>query len=148
LSVSDSEASIDTCYMNKKSQSNSKRAAMPPLTARSPHWLQRDAQNSLPKLPLPFGDLQLHLIHPFSTDPTLHPERHPDPISRFITVHHLDKQTHRQMGQATIVYSSNTCLRSVIPIESDAANNVNSRTDVGCRQLVIATENMRPTEHC
>ena len=39
------------------------------------------------KLPLPFVNHHPHLIHHRSTDPTHHPKRHPDPISRFATVH-------------------------------------------------------------
>ena len=47
--------------------------------------------------------------HP-STDPTHNPKRHPDPISRFATVHYPDTQrqtdqpTDRHMGYATGPY--------------------------------------------
>ena len=39
-----------------------------------------------------------HLIYPPSTDPTHHPKRHPDPISRFATVNSPYRQTDRHMG--------------------------------------------------
>jgi len=45
--------------------------------------------------PLPFDDSHLYLIHPFSTDPNYHSKRHPDPFSRFTTVHFPDRQTDR-----------------------------------------------------
>ena len=38
----------------------------------------------------PFDDHHLHLIHPSLTDLTRHPNRHPDPISCFATVHFPD----------------------------------------------------------
>jgi len=66
--------------------------------------LQNYATKSLgrpnsPKLPLPFDDDHPHLIHPPSTDPTLHPKQHPDPISRFAIVHFADRQTDRRSRQ-------------------------------------------------
>jgi len=59
----------------------------------SPHWLQLDAPHLPPKLPLPFDDLHPIYTHP-STNPIYHHKRHPDPISRFSTIHSLaDRQT-------------------------------------------------------
>jgi len=44
-------------------------------------------------------NLYFHLIHPHPlTDSTHHPRWHPDPISRFSTIHPPDRQTDRQMG--------------------------------------------------
>ena len=45
----------------------------------------------------PFDDHHPHLIHPSLDRPTHHPKWHPDAISRFATVHILDK--HRQTGR-------------------------------------------------
>jgi len=66
-------------------------------TQQSPHWLQWDAPNSPPKLPLP---IDVH--HPIeythqSTDTTHHVKWHSDPISHFATVHSgpPDTQTER-----------------------------------------------------
>jgi len=42
------------------------------------------------KLPLPLRHVHPHLM----TDPTHHPKRHPDRISRFATVHFSDTDTH------------------------------------------------------
>jgi len=70
---------------NNKSQSNLGRAASPLVTAENmPQW---DAPNSPQNCLFPSGDLQPHLIHPFNDRPHHHPKRHPDPISRFATVH-------------------------------------------------------------
>ena len=55
--------------------------------------LQWDGPNSSLRQPYPFDDHHLHLYTHPSTDPTLHPKRHPDPISRFATVHFPDRQT-------------------------------------------------------
>jgi len=86
---------------NKKSQTNSGRAASPLLTAENnyatkSHWLQWD----VPHLPLPSKKLPLslrrspsHLIHPSSTDSTHHRKRHPDPDNSFATVHFPDRHT-------------------------------------------------------
>jgi len=69
--------------------------------------------------------------HP-STDPTHHPKRHPDPISRFTTIHPLDRQTdtdrqtHRPadwIGDKPVRIPTYALLYC-----SDAANNV-----LGCR---------------
>jgi len=51
------------------------------------------------KLPLPLRRLPPHLIHTFLDHPSHHPKRHPDPISRFATVHFPD--THRQTDRPT-----------------------------------------------
>jgi len=64
---------------------------------QSPHWLQWDAPNSPPKLPLPVDvDYPIEYTHQ-STDTTYHLKRHSDPISRFATVHFgpTDTQTER-----------------------------------------------------
>ena len=53
-----------------------------------------------PKLLLPLRWSTPHLMHLPSTDPTHHPKWHPDPISRFATVHfpgwQTDQPTHTQ----------------------------------------------------
>jgi len=49
----------------------------------------------------PFDDHHPHLIHHYSTDRTHHPKRHPDPISRFVTVHFPDTQTDRPTDRPT-----------------------------------------------
>jgi len=66
-------------------------------TPQSPHWLQWDVPHLPPKLPLP-----LTITTPSSTPlprPTPHtiPNgiRIPDPISRFATVHFLNRRTDR-----------------------------------------------------
>jgi len=56
-------------------------------TQQSPHWLQWYAANSSPNCPFPFNDHHQNLIHPYWARPTHHPKRHPDPISRFATIH-------------------------------------------------------------
>jgi len=56
-----------------------------------PHWLQWDAPNSPPNLPLTIRrsqppsniPIRSRRIADSSTDPTHHPKRHPDPISHF-----------------------------------------------------------------
>jgi len=60
---------------------------------QSPHWLQRDAPHLPQNCPFPFDT---HLIH-LSLDnrPHSHPKQHPDPISRFATVHFPDRQKDR-----------------------------------------------------
>jgi len=68
-----------------------------------------------------------YLPHPW-TQPTHHPKRHPDPISRFCTSHWTDRQTVRQTDGLTDGAGNNyTCtsisLRSIN--DSDAANNYN-----------------------
>ena len=48
----------------------------------------------------------VYLLYPW-TQPTYHYKRHPDPTSRFATVHATDRQTDRQtenMGLATGLY--------------------------------------------
>jgi len=60
-----------------------------------------------PNCPFPFDDYNPHLIHPSIDRPRSIPKRHPDPISRFATVHfpdthrQADRLTDRQMGYAT-----------------------------------------------
>jgi len=63
-------------------------------TQQSPHWLQWDAQIHPQNCLFPFDDHRPRLIHP-SLDPTHHRKRHPDPISRFATIHFPDTQTNR-----------------------------------------------------
>ena len=53
--------------------------------------MQKNSLNS----PFPFGHVDPRLIHPSSTNPNHHPKWHPDPISRFATVHFPDRHTHR-----------------------------------------------------
>jgi len=72
---------------------------------------------------LPFGHLDLRLIHPSLYVPTHYPKRHLDPFSRFATVHFPDRQTDRHTHRWTDVLGD----RSVrlprtlaILIESDA----------------------------
>jgi len=69
---------------------------LPHNYASRPHWLQWDGPSSPPKLPFPFDDNHpIKYIHP-STDPTHQPTRHPDPLSRFATIHfRTDRPTNR-----------------------------------------------------
>ena len=88
------DQTVADAIFNKKSQSNLGRAVSPPLTAEN---------NYATKSPLvTMGCLTFtpksppHLIDYTkpSTDPTQRPKRHPDPISRFATVHRpSDRQT-------------------------------------------------------
>jgi len=88
---------------------------------QSPHRLPWDAPNLPPKLPLPFRSY----TNP-STDPTQNPKWHPDPISRFATVHfrtNTDRQTDRPTDRRTggiCDRSAPLALTLAILIESDA----------------------------
>jgi len=56
----------------------------------------------IPKTSLPFRKPGPHRIHLYpSTDSTHHPKWHPDPISRFATVHTANKPTDRQTDRQT-----------------------------------------------
>jgi len=57
------------------------------MTQQSPHWLQWVAANSPPKLPLPLRRSRAKSNTPLLIHPTHHPKQHPDPISRFATIH-------------------------------------------------------------
>jgi len=57
-------------------------------TPQSPRWLQWNVPHLPPNCPFPFDD-----HHPHSTEPTHHPKRHPDPVSRLSTVHSPDRPT-------------------------------------------------------
>jgi len=59
---------------------------------QSPYWLQRYAPNS-PQTALSPSTIII-ATYP-SIDPTHHPKRHPDPISRFARTHFPDRQTDR-----------------------------------------------------
>ena len=48
--------------------------------------------------PLSFDDHHLHLLNPSLDRPTHNSKRHPDPVSRFATIHFPDRQTDRQIG--------------------------------------------------
>jgi len=62
-------------------------------TPQSPHWLY--PPNIYPKCPFPWSNrLPVNLPHP-CTQPTHHSKRHPDPISRFSTIHRTVQQTDR-----------------------------------------------------
>jgi len=87
----------------KKHQSNLGRASSPPLTAEHnyatkstsvtmecPTFAPKTAP-SLRRFPSPSNT-------PIVDRPYSYPDRHPDPISRFATVHPPDRQTDRQMG--------------------------------------------------
>jgi len=63
-----------------------------------------------PKLPLPLRRSPPHLIHLPSTDPTHHPKRHPDPISRFAIIHFADRHTD---GPCSVPCSVPWALRSL-----------------------------------
>ena len=63
---------------------------------QSPRWLQWDAPNSPSKLPRSLQRAPPHLIHPSFDRLHSPPKRHPDPVSRFATVHTPDRHTHRQ----------------------------------------------------
>jgi len=58
----------------------------PQFTPKTAHFLRRSS---------------LRLLHPSSTDPTHHPKRHLDPISRFATIPFLDRPTHRLTDRPT-----------------------------------------------
>jgi len=61
---------------------------------QSPHWLQKDAQNSSPKLPLPLRQLSLPSNTPIPWPTPHHPKQHLDPIISILTRHtHTDRQT-------------------------------------------------------
>jgi len=92
---------VRSAYYNKFSQSHLGRARRshnyaiksplvtmghPKFTLKTAHFLQRS-------LPL--------LKHPSSTDPTHHPKRHLDPISRFATVHFPNSHTQRPTERPT-----------------------------------------------
>ena len=62
---------------------------------RRPHWLQWDYPNSPPKLPSLSTITTLHLIRQSLDRPQSPPKRYPQPISRFATIHFLDKPTLR-----------------------------------------------------
>jgi len=107
--------------------------------------------HSPPKLPLPFDDL-----HPYpSSDATHHPKRHPDPVSRFATVHFpdrpTDRQTDRQMGYATNLWNERL-RRCIVLIQSDALIIVSliifslEKDDISLFTLPQCTYNLY--EHC
>ena len=95
------------------SQSNLRRAA-----SQRHHWLQWDAPNSPPKLPLLFDDHHPVYYTHSSTDPTHHPKRHLDPFSRFATIHFADRPTDRWSRR---MFRNMSRLRSLD--SSDAAKN-------------------------
>jgi len=72
------------------------------ITPQSPHWLQWNDPHLPPKIApsLLTISTRFKYTHP-STGPTHHPKRHPDPISRFATVHPPDRQTNRQTDRPT-----------------------------------------------
>jgi len=86
--------------INKKSQSNLGKTALPPVTAKNNYGYNGMSHVCL----FPFHDHHPHLIHPPWTDPTHYSRRHLDTISHFATVHILDtgtptdRQTDQQMG--------------------------------------------------
>jgi len=54
--------------------------------------------NGMPQnCPFPFDDNHPHLIHPSFDRTHSPPKRHPDSLSRFATVHFLERQTDWQM---------------------------------------------------
>ena len=78
-------------HLKKSSQSNLGRVRRSRTTMQQcPHWLQWDVPNSSQNCPF-FSTITTHP----STDPTHYPKQHPDPISRFATVHFLDRPTDR-----------------------------------------------------
>jgi len=94
---------------------------------QSLRWLQWDTPQSTltppqTKLPLSLRRSLPHLIHHPSTDLTHHPKRHPDPISRFATVHPPDRHTDTPTDRwARRQVCTKTRLRSID--YSDEANN-------------------------
>jgi len=67
-----------------------------------PIHVPKPLDNKTPKI-LPLAARRPHLkgySHP-SADPTYHPKRHPDPISRFSAVHFADRQTDKQTESPT-----------------------------------------------
>jgi len=75
--------------------------------SQSHHWLQRDAPHLHQNCPFPSPISTPNLMHPSLSDRTHHPKRHPDPISRFATIHQFsDRQTdiptYTQIGDNSI----------------------------------------------
>ena len=72
-------------------QSNLRRAA-----SQRPHWLQWDVPNSPPKTaPFP-STITTPSNTPIPRPTPVTTKQHPDPISRFATIHFADRQTDRQ----------------------------------------------------
>jgi len=83
-------------HNNKFSQSNLGTARrFCTTTQQSPSWFQEDASHLPRKLSHPFDDHHPSLYTHLSADPTHHPKRHPDQVSRFATVHFPNRHTHR-----------------------------------------------------
>jgi len=84
------------------------------------------------KTPFPLKHADAHLIHPSLDRFHLPTKWYPDPISCFTIIHPLDKpidrptdrQTNRETDRrARRQVCTNTCLRSIVLIESDVAKN-------------------------
>jgi len=116
----------DLIWLHKSSQSNLGRAYRScTTTQQSPHWLQWDAPSSPSKLHLP-----LRRSPPLSNTsiprPTPLTKRHPDPLSRFATVHFPDQQTDRPTHRPTDELGNRSTwlvLTLAILLESDALKN-------------------------
>ena len=76
-----------------------------------------------------------------STYPIHHPKRHPNPINRFATIHFADRQTDRQTDRwSRRMFRNMSRLRLLCLMESDAANNCDSRTELsltGHRETIL-----------